>query len=1173
MLISDFAIRKPVVTVVTMLALVVFGFFALFSLDTDEFPEVEAPFIFVSVPYPGASPDIVEREVVEPIEEAVAGLNGVDQIQSQALDGFGSIQVIFVYGVDPKQASQDIRDAISQIRGDLPQEMEEPILARFDPNDQPIVSLTLSSATLTPAELTRIADPTVTRELRSINGVAEVTVVGGVERELSVEVDPSRLQSAGISMPQVIAALQSQNLAVPVGRLNQALEERTIRLRGRLQSPAEFAALVVATRNGVPVRLGDVATVRDGTEEARSRALFDGKPAVGIDLVKSQGASTTSVAEAVLGRLEAIRKRLPPGVELSVVRNSGERVENSVANVREALFEGAILTVLVVFLFLNSWRSTVITGLALPVSVLASFVAVLAFGFTLNTMSLLGLSLAIGILIDDAIVVRENIVRHVEMGKDHYTAAREGTDEIGMAVAATTFSIVCVFVPIAFMGGLAEQWFAPFALTIACSVLVSLFVSFSLDPMLSAYWPDPHREEHEKSWITKKLDTFNRWFDRQANNYRKVVALALDHQAEMIILALGAFLGALAMPASGITGFAAVVAVVVVTIALIKFLSRRALIGLAVVLVALVALGTLLGVGKAIAAEGLAGIGGTIPMLLVAVLYGWVGLQAWRRRSPGFARTGMVLVSIPLMVMASNAIPDGMRYKKLGFEFFPKDDQSEFEVEIDTPPGSSLEYTQLKSEEVAAMARRIPEVRYTYTTVGGRGGSVDEGRVFVRLTPKSERDRGQDVVANDLREQAKRVGGATAALGTGNFGGTKQIMIQLQGPDITVLNRLAERIEGEVRKVPGAVDVGLSTKGQKPELSVELNRGLAGSLGLTAGQVAQALRPAFAGVDAGDWVDPSGETRDVYVRFAPEARERTGSLERVPLVVTGPDGQAVTVPLGQVATIRRELGPAQINHLDRERVINVEANTQGRPLSEVVADIQTRIQTVSMPDGYQLSFGGDTEDQNEVFGRILFALGVAVMLMYLILVVQFGSFLDPLAILLSLPLSLVGVVLALWLAGSTLNLMSMIGIIMLMGIVAKNAILLIDFAKWAKDGGLSTRDALIEAGAIRLRPILMTTFALIAGMLPVALGRGEGAQFRAPMGIAIIGGVLTSTLLTLLVIPTVWELLDDLRGWTFGLFGRKPAPSHAGGNGGGHGATPPRPVMQPEREPAFEPGD
>ncbi|HLL45604.1 MAG TPA: efflux RND transporter permease subunit, partial [Longimicrobiaceae bacterium] len=500
MWISDFAIRRPIITIVTMLALVVFGLFALVNLDTDEFPEVNPPVVSVALPYPGASPDVVEREVVEPIEEAISSISGIDRINSQSLDGFAIIIAEFDFEKDIQQATQDIRDQISQIRGDLPQEMEEPILTRFDPNDFPIVSLSLTSARLSAPELTRLADPGITRELRGIPGVAEVEVVGGLERELVVELRPQSLAASGVSVGQVVQALQTQNLAAPVGRLEGSLSERTIRLRGRLETPADFAQLVVAQQGGRIVRLGEVAAVRDGTEEQRTLALFNGREAVGINITKAQGYSTTAVSAQVLERVQEIQKgeMLPEGVEFRVVQNAGERVESSVSNVQTTLLEGALLTVLVVFLFLNSWRSTVITGLALPVSVLASFVAVWAYGFTLNTMSLLGLSLAIGILIDDAIVVRENIVRHVEMGKDHYTAAREGTAEIGLAVAATTFSIVVVFIPIGFMSGIAGQWFKPLALTIACSVLVSLFVSFSLDPMLSAYWPDPQIEAHER---------------------------------------------------------------------------------------------------------------------------------------------------------------------------------------------------------------------------------------------------------------------------------------------------------------------------------------------------------------------------------------------------------------------------------------------------------------------------------------------------------------------------------------------------------------------------------------------------------------------------------------------------------------------------------------------------
>jgi multidrug efflux pump subunit AcrB len=817
---------------------------------------------------------------------------------------------------------------------------------------------------------------------------------------------------------EVVQAIQSQNLAAPVGRLTRDLDERTIRLRGRLLTPPEFAQLVVTESDGRVVRLGDVATVRDGTEDPRSAAFFDNEAAVGIDIVKSKGFSTTAVADDVRRQVAEVQSRLPGGITLRIVRDAGVRVANSVANVQEALVEGAVLTVLVVFLFLNSWRSTVITGLALPVSVLASFVAVWAFGFTLNTMSLLGLSLAIGILIDDAIVVRENIVRHVEMGKGHYQAAFEGTDEIGLAVAATTFSIVVVFVPIAFMGGIAEQWFAPFALTIACSVLVSLFVSFSLDPMLSAYWPDPHYRLEERWWVSRLLARFNAWFDRQAERYKGVIAWALDHRWSMVALALATFVAALALPALGI----------------------------------------------------------------------------------------------------------------LGASFFPVTDDSEFNISLDTPPGSNLAYTRVKALDVARLAKSKPEVAYTYTTVGGQGDAVDEATVFVKLTPKHERARSQETVAAELREELARLAGVTASITTGAFGDMKQIQLQLQGPDTQTLVKLADDVMRVVRDVPGAVDVDLSTKGSKPELDVQIDRGLAGALGITVGQVAQALRPAFAGIDAGDWIDPSGETRDVTVRLSPESRANVQDLQSLPLLVDDAEGRQSTVPLGQVARVTPSIGPARIDHLDRERVITVQANTQGRPLSEVIADINQRLPAqVPFPPGYTMRQGGETQDQQEVFGRIIFALLVAVLLMYFVLVVQFGSFLDPLSILLSLPLSLIGVMLALLITGSTLNLMSMIGVILLMGIVAKNAILLIDFAKWSEERGMERREALIQAGRVRLRPILMTTFALIAGMVPVALGAGEGADFRAPLGIAVIGGVITSTVLTLLVIPTVYEILADWR--------------------------------------------
>ena len=1031
MLISDFAIKRPLITVVSMVTLVGFGLVALLQLHTDEFPEVQPPIVLTTIVYPGASPEQVEREILEPVEEAIQSISGVKSINAESRDGFAQITTQFLYSKNLAEATQDIRDAISTKRQDLPQEMEEPILKKFSPTDVPIVTLSLFSTSLTPTQLTQIADPTITRELRSIPGVADVQVTGQVKRELTVNLDPQRLQSTGVSVPQVVAALQSGNLAVPVGRVNSALDERTIRLQGRLQGPQDFMELVVAERAGRVVRLSDVATAVDGTEEQRSMALYNGKDAVGIEIKKANGYSTTQVAAAVFKKVEELRPTLPKGAQFDVVKNKGQRVTNSVDNVQSALIEGALLTVLVVFLFLNSWRSTVITGLALPVSVLASFIAVWAFGFTLNTMSLLGLSLAIGILIDDAIVVRENIVRHVEMGKDHYTAAREGTDEIGLAVAATTFSIIAVFVPIAFLQGESGQWFKPFALTIACSVAVSLFVSFSLDPMLSAYWPDPHLEEHEKSFITKKLDKFNHWFNGLATGYRRVIGWALDHPKSMVLLAATTFAAAIAMPATGIVG------------------------------------------------------GG----------------------------------------------------------FFPLEDNAEVLMTVETPPGANLDYLREKVGETLQQVAKYEnkdstdhrkEVNYTFVTAGGASGAVDKAGIYVKLQPKGERLSrglmGAEALAAALREDVKHIGGADVAVFTNDFAGQqKQISIEIRGHDKTALQSVADQYKAAMKSTPGAVDVGLSTKGQKPELSVQIDRGLAGSLGLSVGQVAQALRPAFAGLHAGDWVDPSNQTRKVMVRLSPEARARSNDLAQLPVSI-GVGANAQLVPLQQVAQIKSELGPAIVNHLDRDNVIKVEANIAGRSLSEVMNEFGAKTANIATPPGINVSQGGQVKQQGEVFTSVFIALGVAVALMYLILVVQFGSFLDPLAILISLPLSLIGVMGALAITGNTINIMSLIGVILLCGIVAKNAILLIDFAKWARErNGLPLREALIEAGAIRLRPILMTTFALIAGMIPVALGRGEGAQFRAPLGVAVIGGVVTSTVLTLLVIPTFYEIFDNIR--------------------------------------------
>nr|MBP6252329.1 efflux RND transporter permease subunit [Rubrivivax sp.] len=669
---------------------------------------------------------------------------------------------------------------------------------------------------------------------------------------------------------------------------------------------------------------------------------------------------------------------------------------------------------------LNSWRSTLITALSLPTSVLASFIAVWLAGFTLNFMSLLGLSLAIGVLIDDAIVVRENIVRHMERGADRVTAALQGTREIGLAVAATTFSIVAVFIPVAFMPGISGEWFRPFGLTVVASVLVSLFISFTLDPMLSANWGDPPGHHlAPKRGISALLQRFNTWFDHQAERYGRLIDWALHHRRWMAFFA-------------------------------------------------------------------------------VASLAAAVALQA----------------------------------KFGGSSFLPSTDGGTLAVEIRTPPSSSLGYARLKVEAAATLAREIAETQATNSYINPNGG-----RIYVDIGKSTERRRSAEEIAVELRTRiARLVGAEYVVLDDLNNGAQKPVQIRFTGPDSRVLTDLTQRYMDRLRQVPGAVDVGLSQQDPQAEMQIELDRGLANTLGISVADAAQALRVAFAGVEAGDWVDPSGETRDVAVRLHPDDRVDAGNIERLPIAVSGANRM---VPLEQIASVTMGRGPSQIQHADGKRTISVAANAQGRSSGEVTADAMKVARAMDYPPGYGLELAGSSRDQQEVFSDMGTALISGVALMYLILVMQFGSFTAPLGVMLSLPLSLIGVVIALLLTRGTLNLMSLIGIIMLMGLVAKNAILLLDAARVREAEGMDRELALVEAGKKRLRPILMTTFALVAGMLPVAIGVGEGGEFYRPMAVAIIGGVITSTFLTLLVIPSFYDSIETWRDRAIAKFHRR----------------------------------
>jgi len=1023
MFLSNFSVKRPVAMIVLIVAMMAMGLLALSKLRVNQNPDVEVPALFINIPYPGASPETVEREVVNRLEKSLQSITGVTQIESEAREGVASFDIEFSFDKNLIEASDEVRNAIASVRYKLPTEMREPMIQRFDTSQEPVMQLALSSTHQSHAVISRLAEDKLADRFRALDGVAVVNVNGALRRELSVLLRADKLREFNVSVSEVANALRMQNTNAPVGKVRGTLEESAIRLVGRIERPEEFKDVVVKRNGDQLVRLGQVATIEDGFAEVNNVSLRSSKDNVGLFVVRARDASAVSVAKKIRALVDVINKELEAegqGTKLEITRDGGEQAQRSLNNVVEALVFGAVLTIFVVYAFLNSWRSTLITALSLPTSVVAAFIAVWLCGFTLNFMTLLGLSLAIGVLIDDAIVVRENIVRHMQNGSDRRTAALNGTAEIGLAVAATTFSIMAVFIPVAFMGGMAGQWFRPFALTVTCSVAVSLFISFTLDPMLSAFWGDPpDHHTAPKKGIGKALDKFNHWFDHQADRYGKVIAWALHHRRWMAVIAFATFVGAIVLQAT-----------------------------------------------------------------------------------------------------------------KGGTSFLPKQDIGLIKVEVRTPSSSSLAYTRSKMSKVSEIALGVKDVKATNVNVNLAGGSI-----YVDIGKRSERKRNAQDIGSELRQKlAGMVGGEFTVIDDFSNNGRKPVQIDFIGPDSRKLMELTNQFMDKLRQVNGAVDVGLSEQDPKSELQIELNRGLANSMGISAGDAATALRVAFAGIEVGDWVDPTGETRDVAVRLHPLDRMSPENIERLPISVPG-TGQMV--PLDQIARITMGKGPAAIRHLNGMRTISVTANVEGRSAGEVNKDAQKIAKEMNFPPGFGMDVGGAGKDQNEVFGAMGIALLAGIGLMYLVLVMQFGSFTAPGAVMLSLPLSLIGVVVGLLVTGSTLNLMSLIGVIMLMGLVAKNAILLLDAARKQEEEGVGREEALMNAGRMRLRPILMTTFALIAGMMPVAIGWGDGGQFYAPMAIAIIGGTITSTLLTLLVVPTFYDSIEIAKDRMIAKFHRR----------------------------------
>jgi hydrophobic/amphiphilic exporter-1 (mainly G- bacteria), HAE1 family len=1039
MWITKTSINQPVFATMVMLALVVLGLFSYRLLPVEEMPEISMPEAYITVEYPGASPEAIEDEILKPIENVINSIEGVRNIYATAREGRAFFQIEFRLETEVIAATQEIRDRVAQIRATLPREVREPKIERASAESQQgaAVEMVVYSGTRSLREVSTLVEQQIVKRLQNVYGVGHIEVGGSVQRQVQVYLRPEQLQSLRVGVDQVIAAIRAENQDLPAGSISRAASEQLVRVEGRIKDPRGFERIIVTNQGGAPVYLGQVADIVDGEAEEQSIARVDGMRSVSLSVYRAQQANLVKVGKGVEEAIADLQGRLPEDVKIRTLWSDAKWIEGSMGRVKETIFEGAMLTILIVFLFLHSWRSTVITGLTLPISAIATFIALHFFGFSLNFMTLMALSLCIGLLIDDAIVVRENIVRHSNMGKSHRDAALQGTQEIGVAVMATTFAILAVFIPVAFMSGVIGRFFLQFGITVAVAVLVSLFVSFTLDPMLSSIWPDPSEGRFRRlPWLGRVMERVERVVERAHVVYDRLLGWTLSGRRYA------------------------------------RFFSPRTL------------------------------------------LLGLAGLTFF----------GSFMI-VPL----------------IGTEFVPQQDEGMVSMRLNTPIGSSLQYTDAKIRDAEAAIREINGVEAIVTTVG-----TDEGKNYARLTvvladrEKSKRPP-QTEYENLIRERLTRMAGLTVSINQNN----RPVSISLLGPDSSKLTELSQELMARLAKVPGIADLESSEKGANPTVAVRINNELASDLGLTTAAIGNALRPLIAGDDISTWLGPDGQDYDVIVQLPKNRREIAADLGDLYVASTRIDanGSPLLVPLRQVAEFVETGSPQQIKRLNLQRRISIYANAYGRPSGDVGSDAEKVVESMKLPPGYRFDLSGGQQEMNETFSAALAALGLAVIFIYLVLASQFGSFLQPIAIMVSLPLSLIGVLLALLFTGTTLNIFSIIGFIMLMGLVTKNAILLVDFTNQALRNGRSLHEAIREAGQVRLRPILMTTMAMIFGMLPMAVGVGQGGEMLAPMGRAVIGGVITSTVLTLLIVPVLYTYLYALGERAKAFWHRKPEPA------------------------------
>lgn len=1021
MWLADTSVKRPVFATMAIMALVVLGVVSYPEIGVDLFPKVDFPIVTISTHLNGAGPEVIDVDITDRIEGAVNTINGVKSITSSSTEGDSRVTVEFVLERNIDLAVQDVREKVALIRNKLPEDIEEPRIAKVDPDATAVLWLNLSGQKSV-KELSTYVDEVLKEQFQRINGVGDVQLWGLRLRQIRVLLDADKLRAYGIAATDVMGALQRQNVELPGGRIESLSKEYTVKVKGEFVNISEINDLVIAYDRGAPVRLRDIGKAEDGMEEKRTLVRYNGVPAIAMGVQKQSGTNTVAVVNLVKAEIEKIRKTLPPGMSLNIAMDQSTFIRRSIDEVQKHLILGSFFAVLAVFVFLRNFRTTLISAVALPVSIIATFALIRAFDFTFNNMTMLALTLSVGLLIDDAIIVIENIYRHVEDGMTPREASTFATSEIGLAVMATTFAIVAIFLPVAFMKGIIGRFFLQFALTVVFSVLVSLLVSFTLTPMLASIFLKriAHRRGNSGTEATAAVKPmarfaglFERAYKKIEEGYRPLLAFSLRHRGAILIGALLLFTGSLYL-----TTF-------------------------------------------------------------------------------------------------------------IGKEFIPPEDQGQFIVRMEAPIDYSINKADEFFEPAEKILREMPEISAVYYRLGA-GGAVNRAFIMIRLVPKAERKKSQEALKKEIRDKLRKFPGLKVSAENLSLigGGQRQVPIQysVRGRDLTALQAYTKQISAEFSKLPGIVDVDTSLEMGKPELKVFIDRDKAADLGVDVATIAEVINLLISGeTEVTKYKDESrGKRYDVRIRLNADERSNPDDLSK--LYVRSKDGRLVE--LRNLVRIQEGGGPSVINRVDRQRSISLFASLEGKPLGQAVEELNAIAGRI-LPADYLPKYRGTAETMSESFRYLMFALILGVIMAYMVLAAQFESFVHPFTVLLSMPLSFVGAFSALLITGNTLNIFSLIGLILLMGLVKKNAILLVDYTNVLRERGIPRREAILQAGPVRLRPILMTTFAMIFGMMPVAFGVGEGSETRSPMGIAVIGGLLTSLFLTLVVVPAAYDLFDD----------------------------------------------